>query len=306
MLFTCKKLTIFEGCNGSGKTTAAIRYAEETNARLVHFNDLPRVGAGLARMYAEAMIPALLGYQDVVFDRCWLSEAPYGAVLREGTSRLTRADCRMLERLAMKCGAVVVYCDPGWDEVMANFIKSSHSRIIYDVMKQMKIIHNLYRIDKFDLPSITYDYTEMNYEILKTVDQHRYLRHPWSLNSAGNWKGEVLLIGDKFANHKKQDLFYQWPFASFSDDGCSRWLTDELINFQIRESRIAWVNADQPLEEILKPERKLIIAFGDNAYDVVRPMCDSVVKIEHPQYWKRFKSDTYFPLYQQFKLKGVL
>lgn len=308
MLFTCKKLTIFEGCNGSGKTTAAVQYAKETNARLVHFSDLPNVGSGLARMYAEAMLPALMGYQDVVFDRSWLSEAPYGAVLRDGVERLTHIDRRMLERLTMKCGAVVVYCDPGWTTVKENFITNSHhSTIVKDLTSQLEQIYKLYKTEKTSLPYIVYDYTEMNYDILKILDRHRYPCYPWAVNSAGNWNAPVLLIGDKFANHKNHDLFYQWPFASFSDVGCSRWLTDELNQFSIKESKIAWINADQPLKEILKPHRKLILALGDRAYEAAFPMNNSVVKIEHPQYWKRFKPDTpYLPLYHQIKMKGVL
>jgi polyphosphate kinase 2 (PPK2 family) len=110
-----KVLTIFEGPDGSGKTTAAREYAEQTGARYVHFPALPRVKHGLGRMYVEAMLPALLGYHDVVFDRCWLSETPYGEAFREGQDRLTQADRRMLERLALRCGAVVVKCLPEWD-----------------------------------------------------------------------------------------------------------------------------------------------------------------------------------------------
>ena len=83
---TSKKLTIFEGVDGSGKTVAAKRYADEICARYIHFGPFTRVTDGLARMYAEAMLLAVIGYQNVVFDRSWLSEGPYGLVMRGGRS----------------------------------------------------------------------------------------------------------------------------------------------------------------------------------------------------------------------------
>ena len=89
---TSKKLTIFEGCDGSGKTTAAREFAEQTGAKYVHFHNLPRIKKGLGRMYVEAMLPALLGYQEVVFDRSWLSETPYGEAFREGRDAGTVGD----------------------------------------------------------------------------------------------------------------------------------------------------------------------------------------------------------------------
>jgi len=117
-LNTCKRLTIFEGCDGSGKSTAAAKFAEEHGAKLVHFPALPRVTNNLARMYVEAMLPALLGYQDVVFDRCWLSEEPYGTAFREGQDRLGVVSVRMLERLAFRCGllwfVVIPVGKPRW------------------------------------------------------------------------------------------------------------------------------------------------------------------------------------------------
>ena len=64
----CRRLTIFEGPDGSGKSTAAQAYAEATKAKYVHFPALPQVDKSLGRIYVEAMLPALLGYQDVVFD----------------------------------------------------------------------------------------------------------------------------------------------------------------------------------------------------------------------------------------------
>src|SRR5882757_4772670 len=105
---TCGSLTIFEGPDGSGKTTAAKAFAAEMGARYVHLPQFKRVTTGLPRMYLEAMLPALLGYQDVVMDRCWLSEVPYGRVFRDGADRVGEISRHMLERVALRAGALVV------------------------------------------------------------------------------------------------------------------------------------------------------------------------------------------------------
>jgi hypothetical protein len=47
----------------------------------------------------------------VALDRSWVSEGPYGRVVRGG-SRLRRPDLARLERLAAAAGGVVVLCRP--------------------------------------------------------------------------------------------------------------------------------------------------------------------------------------------------
>ena len=73
----CKNLTIFEGCDGSGKTVAAKEFAEKTGALYYHFDALDGC-ENVSQVFIDAMLPALLGVQDVVFDRSWLSEKIYG------------------------------------------------------------------------------------------------------------------------------------------------------------------------------------------------------------------------------------
>ena len=115
-----RMITIFEGPDGGGKTTLAKSYAEQTNARYVHFHHLPDINASLDRLYAEAMLPAVMGYQDVVMDRAWHSERPYANICQR-PDRLNTASRRMLERLALRCGAVVVYCMPSVSTVIDNY-----------------------------------------------------------------------------------------------------------------------------------------------------------------------------------------
>lgn len=291
-----KKLTIFEGPDGSGKSSAAQRFAEEAGAKYVHFSSLPRVGRGLGRFYVEAMLPALLGYQDVVFDRCWLSELPYGAAFREGRDRLTSASRRMLERLAMRCGAVVVRCDPGWDQVRANFMSRRHIEML-DNDQQLKTVYDLYAEQPTDLPELVYNYLDRPSPPFDAIESLRMPCHPLSLASAGNWEASIVLVGEEFAERKDADPWYQWPFASFSNEGCSQWLGDRLEGIDVGEHELLWLNADQDLSVIYDlPLATKVIALGNQAAAELYRLKIQAKVVPHPQSWKRFYNKQRYPL----------
>ncbi len=293
------RLTIFEGPDGGGKSTAAQAFAKATGARYVHFSALPRVGKSLGRVYVEAMLPALLGYQDVVFDRCWLSEMPYGAAFREGKDRLNNASRRMLERLAMRCGAVVVKCQPAWETVKANYLSRKHIEML-DNEHQLKTVYDLYAEQPTDLPELVYDYTKEDLltisKLMNDVESVRFPRHPLNLASAGNWDGEFVLVGRSFAERKDNDAFYQWPFASFSGEGCSQWLTDQLDSIEVGEDQILWLNADQDLSILYDLNATKIVALGNEAYDQLYRLKIQAQVVPHPQSWKRFNAKQPYPL----------
>ncbi len=291
-----KSLTIFEGPDGAGKSTAAQRYAELTGARYVHFPALPHVGKNLGRMYVEAMVPALLGYQDVVFDRCWLSELPYGIAFRNGVDRLGHASRRMLERLAMRCGAVVVHCDPGWETVRRNYLGRRESELLENEA-QLNDVFSIYQITQTHLPWLTYDYQtrDVNANLVAELDSLRMCHHPLGANTAGNLEAKVAIVGDVFAERKDCDAWYQWPFASFSGAGCSQWLTEALQEWGIGEHKLLWLNSDMDLELLTQRPYK-IVALGEKAVAELYRHKLSGSAVEHPQYWKRFKKNEPYPL----------
>lgn len=299
MAKTCSYLTIFEGPDGAGKTTAARIYAEEHGAAYVHFGPLPRVTKGLGRIYVEAMMPALLGYQNVVFDRSWLSEAPYGMAFREGQDRLSGASRRMLERLAMRCSAVVVRCDPGWQEVENNFKAKKRVEMLADT-NQLKLVYDSYRRQRTDLPEVIWDY-KMNSETFHNpyleISKSRYTPHYIDLRTAGNSMADIVIVGEDFAEVKDCDSFYQWPFASFSGEGCSQWLTSQLDQANISEDKILWVNADQDLT-FLTGQYTAVYALGAKAEAELYKLKIPAVSVPHPQMWKRFRSREQYPLVQ--------
>lgn len=305
MTHTSKRLTIFEGPDGGGKTTAAKEFALATGARYVHFDALPGVTKGLARMYVEAMLPALLGYQDVVFDRCWLSERPYGLVFH-GRDRLTIADRRMLERLALRCSALVVKCLPPWQTVKANYLKRKHLEMLTDT-SQLKQVYKLYLKEPTDLPSYVYDYTGT----AKLGPSHeppsfpegelfRSAAHPLDLATAGRWHAPIVLVGETFAAHKDHDPLYQAPFVSFSNQGCSQWLTEQLVTAGVGEDELLWVNADDHLG-FLELGTQYIYALGDAAWMKTRHLMS--IRVPHPQHHKRFHAKSIYPLIDELRTR---
>jgi len=298
-----KSLTIFEGPDGAGKSTIAKKYADEIGAKYVHFPALPRVNQSLGRMYVEAMMPALLGYQHVVFDRCWMSETPYGEVHREGRDRLNQASRRMLERLAFRCGAVVVKCLPPVETCIENFRKRKGLEMLRSE-QELSAVWGIYETLRTELPMVTYDYTwDLGESFSRDLDDDiidlRTSGHPLDIQSAGVLGAPVILVGDSFAERKERDSWYQWPFGSFSGEGCSKWLTDELNKAAIRECDLMWVNSDQPLDAVEILLGQQVIALGQIAASACYANKIEAQVVEHPQYWKRFKSNQTYSLIQR-------
>jgi thymidylate kinase len=294
-----KKVTIFEGCDGSGKSTAAQRFAADTGARYVHLGPFPRVYTGLPRLYAEAMLPALLGYQDVVMDRSWLSEPIYGAAYRNGTDRVGGVSRMMLERLALRCGAIVVRCDPG-DEACVSAWAARKGDEYLKTEKQLRQVHSDYRGPFWHTQLLTVDYDYMNqpeFHAPEVLDNFRAPLHPLGVASAGNWLGNIVLVGEAFAEVKNDDLVYQWPFASFSNQGCSRWLTAKLWEAGINENNLAWINADQLDRFVIPPDAAVeVIALGGEASKTLTACGLKHHTVAHPSYWHRFHNGSPYEL----------
>lgn len=291
-------ITIFEGPDGSGKSTAAKNYALRTNAHYVHMGPLKHVTTGLSRLYVEAMLPALLGYQSVVMDRCWLSEPIYGQAFRGGADRQQFEDRKMLERLAMRCGAVVVLCLPPFSQVLQTW-KRRQSEEMLERQSQLKKVYDLYSVMKTDLYAQKHDYTTTG--SFDSVNIARMPCHPLEARTAGNYHADIILVGDEFADVKNDDALYQWPFASFSGVGCSRWLTFQ-IHTAATEADLMWVNIDQVTREMAKRwVGRKVVALGDKALNALHEMLGpddgvDLYSVQHPQAWKRFKGSETYPL----------
>lgn len=252
-----KNLTIFEGPDGSGKTTQARRFARRTDAKYVHFGAMTNVdGEGLIRMYVEAMLPALLGYQDIVFDRSWLSEEPYGKAYRGGVLRLNDHQLDILERLAMKCGAVVVRCKPSWETVKTNF--SSGRPEYLDTVDQLKEVYDTYSTQVSSLPQIIYNYEledEFQYYIdslIYAIGVKRAPNHFVDMFSAGDFSSDTVVITEK-PLHQLHDNFYQWPKDQLSTS------VKSILGTDVR--RMLW--CDGATAMLMPQEFKTVITLKD-------------------------------------------
>lgn len=304
---------IFEGPDGAGKTTFAHHVAQLIGGRYVHLGPLREV-KDLGRIYVEAMLPALLGYQPVVMDRAWFSEIPYGKVFRGGHFRNDLTVDAMLERLVHMCRGAVIYCHTD----NRNLIKSFESRAkdeYLDRADQVLAVAREYRLrmSETSLHRIDYDYTSTPInvvidELLAMTVFNRDLNHKVAWESTGNIGAQTLLVGESYASQRREDTLFQRPFVSFARNGCSYWLTRQLLTHGISEDELCWVNQDQGHNTIVElvttmPNLKTIIALGAVAHQAIeplRPFLESlsvtVLHARHPQHHRRFKSNEPYDL----------
>lgn len=295
------ELIILEGPDGGGKSTLAKSLAADHDAMVVHCGPFKQVAAGnLARLYVEAMMPAVLGYQTVIMDRCWLSEEPYGLAYRNGADRLGPDARRMLERLALRCSVAVLNCLPDFEDVEKSFIGRKGGEYL-DNLDQLRMVYEWYS----DLKNHTcLPVTPANYKKYTRIVRTSKLQGvSANVRSAGNINAPILLVGDKFGEVKSQDSLYQWPFASFSGSGCSLWLTAQLREAEISERDLCWINSDQPLQAIGQlAQNKFVVTLGLEAKQRLANAGIQIhASVDHPQAHKRFKSSEPYPLIHYLK-----
>jgi hypothetical protein len=299
--FKRSMVTIFEGPDGAGKTTTAVEYARMTGAAYFHHGPYKDVSNSLCRMVFDTMLPALLGHQDVVIDRCWLSDPIYGRVFRGGENRVTCAQRRIMDRIALSCGAVLVNCRPPWSYVEESFLSRPEEELL-DNTDQLREVYNAYEDLQTDLSEVVFDWTSRRREPRKSVlldllkdVTHLSRPHLTSHLTNGSNAGKVLLVGSSFDDYSDSDSFFQLPFSSLRKDGWNLWLANQLEDASISEQFLTWADAGN----IHVPSRGFsipVIALGDEAHCQLKTLGVDSTLVPSPSYWRKFNSGKQYPL----------
>jgi thymidylate kinase len=271
-------ILILEGPDGAGKTTLAeaLRHRFQDKGMVHIVKHGPYTGVEpehLCRIYFRSMSPALTFDDVVIMDRSWLSEPIYGEVYRNGANRIDVERKRMLERVALSRGAVVIHCQPDFETCVEAFEKRIGEEYLDDI-SQLEAVYNEYESIGLttSLPTIHYDYTQDSIDWL--LDKISRVSIKNGASGGGCFKqGNILMLCDKGPRTNVRASAVVIPFINFLDnDGPSRMLAEALEHEGISERELYWINTQTyqgtPTEpdfiKDLKPSK--IFALGNNAY----------------------------------------
>lgn len=271
---------IFEGPDGSGKTTLA-RDLERQGWRYHHEGPPPVPCPSLIEHYAQLLLSVR---QPTVFDRLFLGEVIYGPLLRGHDKIGGQVGVDMLNQLVWALGGRTIIFLPGLETSWLN-MKSRKGELVKAVEDHAKV-YNAYceYADDENMDYGKYDY--------KTDFGHSMGPPRLPKGMVGHHSARVVLVGD-VANSATLDL----PF--FAEDGSSGYLRECLRRAGYHPRDYILVNANKidgtswkvadMVEEFWHPEnRPEIVALGNNAYEAAYDVVNH--KLNHPAYQKRFKS----------------
>lgn len=299
-------ITIFEGPDGGGKTTAAKKYAKETKALYYHFSAWRHMGPHLPRLFLEAMQPALLGYANVVLDRSWISEEPYNTVYHKAsTPWILPRMCSMLERVAMRCETNIVMCLPPKEQCIENFNSRRKDEMLADI-GQLSDVYDRYKdfrkYQRCSLPAIEYDYTKDGRieEFLHGIPFGLMKHSRKCMKTVGAFTAPYIIVGDLSRRMDIHDILHRWPTVKFNRDRMEGFdkFVEVLSYLKVDEIDLLWIDKSAVEETI---ERRLKIGFpikGIMAFDLesgeaaIRAM-SKVPRAERPNIHMKKHPDEY-------------
>jgi thymidylate kinase len=289
-------IIILEGPDGGGKTTLSEKLRQMLNhERLTNVvKHGPYTGMSseeLCKTYFRSMSQALTYDDHVILDRSWLSEPIYGEVYRNGVTRVDMPRHRMLERVALTRGAVVIHCQPEFALCVDTF-KTRKDIEYLDTTEQLGKVYDAYETLPMHtcLPIVHYDYEKDTVSDL--LEKVMAKSVPNRASGGGCFKeGNILMLCDKGPRTNMRASAAVVPFINFlDDDGPSRMLAHALENEGVPEKDLYWINTqnylgtptDAKFINQLKPSR--IFALGNNAYSWAINAGVQVYKLPPPLY----------------------
>ncbi len=311
---TQPQIVIFEGPDGSGKSTVARVIGQALRVSVDHHG--PYIGeTQIGQRYLDAMAPAIANQRHAVLDRSWLSEPIYGDVFRAGVCRISTAQRRMLQRCALSRETLVVICLPSFETCRRNYVKRKALEYLENEA-QLHAVWQRYaelRSSSVGLTILRYDYESTTAtQLLEQVRCHAAKRSPNNGPGIGRWakpRCVTLLVGEQMGKRvfDGRIAHAETPFVSFSNAGCAAWLTEQLEIAGVSECDLYWINAQQSngrdtdarFVRELQPRR--VIAMGRPAMAWCTKSDLAHVAVDHPQFWKRFHHHEEYPLIKELQ-----
>jgi len=271
-------IVILEGPDGAGKSTLAEQLRKELErdrtTHVVRHGPYNGVGAqDLCRIFFRTMASALTYDDHIIMDRSWVSEPIYAEVYRNGNNRVDLQRRRMLERVALARGGVVVHCQPAFELCEKAFLSRKDVEYLDNVEQLQKVYSEYMSMGQNSaLPLLHYDYEHDNVDdLLDSI----FAQSIENLAAGGGCfkKGNTLLLCDKGPRTNMRASAVVVPFINFLDnDGPSRMLCATLEQEGLYENDLYWINTQTHegvgtssdfLKE-LSPKR--VFALGNNAF----------------------------------------
>lgn len=286
-------MILIEGMDGTGKTTLAREVAQRLHLEYVHERNTDQ---GFHRY-------VLLGLNvgPVVSDRFHLSEAVYPVVKQDGRLPMLRWQQHMVERVLLRHGTVLVYCQTDEDAQTETFATRGETFVSASDVPLMRALYT--DVVKYTLlPTLVYDYRRWNLDDfvqrLLTVYEPLKTRASWfdGLGGIGHQHvGSVLLVGERHVRGLTPEDPVYAPFVEAK--GSSLYLhqalqlsgrTDYHITNAVKFGHPGKDRAALLQEvELLRPSR--VVALGLAAARVLREVNVQHEVVAHPSARRRFK-----------------
>ena len=293
-------MIILEGPDCGGKTTLAAKLSKEYDSPITHYSS--HHGMGML----EHAVTGKPGVGDII-DRFHYSEIPYSLYYRKVEPEYVGVN--MITRALLARQVVVILCLPPWLEVKKKWYIRREKELIKTETKLHRIYKWYDKIEEDGIPRIKYDYTSNTIRhVLRKIENLINITPDSDIlegQPCGRFHdAKVLLVGEDVGNIIQREV----PFTGVKGSG--PWFTQQLIDAEIPEKDLAWINVK--LEDGTSNMPNVVDTCNTCGFDYVIALGGVAIKAlddegikhlsySHPQYWKRFQNKEEYPLIYRLK-----